>query len=152
MLIKKKVSKIKNIKNKKPLENIIHETMNAEMYTVNYAIYPKRKYIEISFLKNNTHHGYENITEFDLKEFSECITKIRKIAKSQKLKYIIMDTWIFNAHPKLMDYACKKYHLEHYNSKLIKTNPRLNWELYKSKMREFWLNEGYPTHIFKIKD
>lgn len=63
-----------------------------------------------------------------------------------------MNTKIFEEYPKLIDYVCRRYGLEHYNSKILKTNLRLNLELLTSKLEKQKDKEHYPTHVFKIKD
>lgn len=152
MLAKKKSIRIINKKPRKPAEEIIHNTLAGEIYTLNYAIYPERKYIEISNLRNNTLYKAGKTNALNLIEFSKHIIELKKIAKTHKIKYFIMDTWIFKEYPKLIEYFCKKYNLEDYNSKLIKLNLRLNRELFESKIGSRYFDDDYSIYVFKIKD
>ena len=63
-----------------------------------------------------------------------------------------MNTWIFEEYPKLIEYFCKKYNLEDYNSKLLKLNHRLNKELLESKIGLCFFDDNCSTQVFKIKD
>ncbi|MFA5745237.1 MAG: hypothetical protein WCX82_01690 [archaeon] len=135
----------------------IEKHINSKNYSFSFWLKPNKNYLELRFVKNKSvkyTSDMENhtIDKFNIIELTENINKAKQMAKENNIKYIVMDTWIFNKkHPHLLSLFCKKFNLEFYNIKTEKTDKYMNWLLFRGKLKSLFLKE-YPRYIFKIKD